>query len=198
MIPRSILLEHQVVKIKELLWEGILRQVEIGDTYNVTQPTISQIFRGYQWPEIQWPNGETGEIPHERWLEIIRSKRRHAIYSRGDRREPSKEAVEAARIMRDATELETEISDSRFGAAVAQKAPESSNKRVRRQLSRPESQTWRLIKKRDPGHKLVQRAERTNDQALKDIITNVFSVTSFEQWHNRGTVKAILDLENRK
>jgi hypothetical protein len=96
-LPRGFLDEAKIKDIKRLLYEGQLTQGEIAEQFNVQQPTISRIYRGREWFDVEWPNGTKGGIDEIRRTQLIGDKNRRGPAVR-DSRQPlsdvAKEAVE--------------------------------------------------------------------------------------------------------
>jgi hypothetical protein len=61
---------EEVVKVKEMLWQGTAQQ-DIADHFGISQATVSRIQRGDQWTHIRWPDNSHGPLPIEREQQII-------------------------------------------------------------------------------------------------------------------------------
>ena len=70
-LPKGKLTVADVVEIKERIWHGE-KQRSIAEAFGVSQTTISNILRGYQWGEVRWPNGDVGHMPEDQWRKMKR------------------------------------------------------------------------------------------------------------------------------
>lgn len=98
---RTKLTPLDVIEIKALLWEG-LPQSLIATQLNISQPTVSNIRRGSQWPLVQWPDGSEGPIPLARWQELNKPKQR-----RRQQQQEDNNASDEARLAAEEVEART-------------------------------------------------------------------------------------------
>ena len=112
-LPRGVLSEESAKKLKKRLWDGELTQGEIADEFFVSQPTVSRIYRGVDWPSIEWPDGTTGEIPLHRHLSRRKvRKKQHVLHSTEHTDVTDLAALVADRVAAEITEEEeTSIRD---------------------------------------------------------------------------------------
>jgi len=67
-----ILLDAQIVAaIKTELWNGQTHP-ELADKYGISMSLIQKIVSGYNWRQVPWPDGSTGEMSWDRRTEIHR------------------------------------------------------------------------------------------------------------------------------
>ena len=62
MLPRGKLTLDDATLIKRYLWDGIEQKV-IAENMGISQSTVSRIRRGSMWPNAEWPDKSTGEMP---------------------------------------------------------------------------------------------------------------------------------------
>ena len=62
-----------VRQIKKALWSGE-RQIDVAERFMVSQPTISYIVKGSQWPNVPWPDGQLGGLTEEQREGILARK----------------------------------------------------------------------------------------------------------------------------
>ena len=53
----AFLTPSNVRQIKALLWKGEMWQRDIAEHYFISQATVSRIYGGHEWPNVQWPDG---------------------------------------------------------------------------------------------------------------------------------------------
>jgi|TARA_Y100000310_G_scaffold73040_1_gene69184 predicted transcriptional regulator len=58
--PYRQLSEADVLRIKELLFRNKMSQPQIAMELGCSQSTVSNIFRGYRYQDIAWPDGSIG------------------------------------------------------------------------------------------------------------------------------------------
>ena len=197
MLPRGLLSDDQAKEIKELLWAGHLTQGEIAVRFNVSQPTISRIFRGRDWSQLPWPDGSLGHIPKERRNTIHASRHRKTRYQHDGR-------TGAGTINDKEVEGITEVvvrllaeQDENLRHLVSKKASES-RKRPTRSSGKPFSGDmlpWPDIKEQDPGHPIVQKlSDGETDEPLKVALRIVCAKIAKEDWQK----PAVLDMIQQK
>lgn len=62
----AFLTPSNVRQIKALLWKGEMWQRDIAEHYFISQATVSRIYGGHEWPNVQWPDGTKGAIDEDR------------------------------------------------------------------------------------------------------------------------------------
>lgn len=67
----------EVTDIKKLLWNGTLTQWQIGEKFEISQGMVSHILWGRAYPEVPWPNKQTGSIS-PLYLKLLRKKTRRS------------------------------------------------------------------------------------------------------------------------
>lgn len=60
------LTEDDIIELKQKLWDGFL-QKQVAELYDLSQPHVSRIVQGDQWPEVPWPDGTYGAINEEHY-----------------------------------------------------------------------------------------------------------------------------------
>lgn len=90
--PRSLLDRRDVSKIKKRLWAGFESQDTIADFFNMSQPTISRIYRGIDHSDVPWPDGSVGGITKQRRM-IIHKRRKDPHEEEAPSRDPDVELV---------------------------------------------------------------------------------------------------------
>ena len=73
MLPDLQIRKDKVAEIKLALWEGSLSQTVIAAKFDISQATISRIYRGVSWRWLPWPDGTQGGFPQTR-LDILQGK----------------------------------------------------------------------------------------------------------------------------
>ena len=63
-----------ILSMKEVIFSGI-PQTAIAQQFAVDPSTVSKICRGHLYPEIPWPNGETGGLGHSEYRKIRHERR---------------------------------------------------------------------------------------------------------------------------
>ena len=74
MRPNAKLTPDDVRDIKTLLWDGYT-QKDVARQYDITQPYVSLIVQGSAYPDIPWPDGDTGPMDRNRWHALQEARR---------------------------------------------------------------------------------------------------------------------------
>ena len=138
-LPRGLVDETMATAIKVDLWAGHMTQEIIANKYNVSQPTISRIFRGRDWRQLPWPDGSLGHIPIERRNLIHASRHRHTRYQHDTRAGRSELDPKTSKAVDKVVDRLLAIEDEQLRELVSKKATEDH--------SRPKRQGDRRIKK---------------------------------------------------
>ena len=183
-LPKAYLTEIEVNRLKKDLWEGTATQKELADKYNISQPLVSMILRGHQWPDTSWPDDSKGAMPAERYRIVIGSKRR-ANKMKGLKHNaiPSQEATRAAdavnKLMReDDIKTSNELTDIVLG--------------IKTKEQKIKTLDYEEIRDRDPGNILVAQAEEGNgDDYLIAAMEIVFRDIPIEEWQASTTIEIV-------
>ena len=194
-LPRSLITEETAREIKVQLWAGHMTQAEIASQHNVSQPTISRIFRGYDWRELPWPDGSLGHIPQERRETIHASRHRKTRYQH-DRRAGHTELSE-----NETDEINSVVEqlltgdDAELRDTITKKASETRRRPTSSagKKFRGDMLPWLDIKEADPGHPLVQQLLDQDDPPLKVALRIVCAKVPKEDWQKPSVLETIHD-----
>lgn len=197
-LPIGIISEDTAKQIKLDLWAGHMTQDEIGAKYNVTQPTISRIFRGSAWPKLPWPDGSLGHIPEARRTIIHASRNRKTRYQYDSRSRNSKLEVQEVADINAVVESLLATEDSKLRSTIERKATETRRRTKRsdevgRGKYRGNMFPWPDIKELDPGHPIVQALEREDDAPLKVALRIICAKVPQEDWQRPAVLKMVED-----
>jgi hypothetical protein len=176
-LPRTYLLPSDVQVVKERLWKGEETQEEIATAFYTTQATVSRIYRGYQWPDVPWPNGDAGAMPASRVGEIFEA-RRTGVPIPGQTAVAGHSALAetvAAKVVAERKERSDKALKS------AGKAPPTQKVRKRKTAATAwDTIPWKDVVTQAPENRLVKRGEK--DEALKQAICTIFAGLPVSQW----------------
>lgn len=197
-LPRGLISEEIASAIKVDLWAGHMTQEAVAEKYNVSQPTISRIFRGRDWPQLPWPDGSLGHIPTERRAIIHASRHRKTRYQHDPRAGHSELAPKEVSDINSVVENLLAIEDSNFLDTIKRKAGETRRRApqtdgVGSRKYRGDMLPWPDIKESDPGHPVVQELERQDDPPLKVALRIVCAKIPQKDWQKPAAIQMVQD-----
>jgi hypothetical protein len=195
-LPRSLLSESSAREIKEQLWAGHDTQTNIAHRFNVSQPTISRIFRGVDWRHLPWPDGSTGHIPIERRATIHASRNRNTRYLHDTRARSTELAPKEASDISEVVENLLSTEDGKLRNLISRKAGETRRRAkgsdgVGSGTYRGDMLPWPDIKELDPGHPIVQALVEEDDPVLKVALRIVCAKIPQAEWQKAAALEAI-------
>lgn len=191
-LPRGLVDQATAAKIKVDLWAGHMTQSNIALRYNVSQPTISRIFRGRDWRDLPWPDGSLGHIPKDRRALIHASRHRNTRYQHDSRSGNTEMQAETISDIDKVLENLLAVEDSKLRDVINKKATETHQK-AKRDSGKGDMLPWPDIKEIDPGHPIVQRLSGEEDQPLKVALRIVCAKVPQADWQRPEVLQMVED-----
>ena len=198
-LPRSLLSEEAAREVKEQLWAGHFTQEEIAHKHNISQPTVSRIFRGRDWHQLPWPDGSLGHISQERRATIHASRHRKTRYQHDGRARQVELDDKEVRAGNSVVDRLLARDDAELRNTISRKAGES-RKRPAKSKDKKFSGDWLPwldIKEADPGHPIVLTLIQQDDPPLKVALRIVCAKIRQEDWQ-KPSVLAMVEEEAEK
>lgn len=181
---------EEVSEIKKRIWDG-LTQLMVAREFGVSQGTISKIMNGHQWGEVVWPNGDVGQFPVSRRLEL------HAIaYGMPDKKmelsmsatAPERPVVISA-IAEQAAALIEEEEDARYLAeqqALAESSPRPRQEKKQKEVKIIfDRDTWNTFLTVAPDNKYIKNAEESGSDLERMAVIQTFSALPDSMWDSK-------------
>jgi hypothetical protein len=192
-LPRSLLSEENAREIKEQLWAGHMTQTEIAHAHSVSQPTISRIFRGYDWASLPWPDGSLGHIPQARRTTIHASRHRSTRYTYDTRTGKQQLTDKETEEINSVVEQLLSGDDAQLRDVITKKATETRKRPPNSQGKKftGDMMPWLDIKEADPGHPIVVDLNKQDDPPLKVALRIVCAKVPQKDWQKPSALAMI-------